>query len=151
MKRVLALTGFLTLIMPTATYAATTSVSVQNTVDSTSNSESTSTSQSHVRIETNGEVKEFNTNGNETVDWKSDDGKSSVKINNSGGATVKTESDNEDEEATSSSTSAPSTPTPTDAVSQAEDDSTDAKADFNIPLTPISMVVTLVRSIFSLI
>lgn len=39
------------------------------------------TTETHVRIETNGEVKSFDTKGDEDVDWTSGDGQSSVKIN----------------------------------------------------------------------
>lgn len=58
---------------------STSRVTVNNST-STSNNTSTTT-QNHVRIETNGEVKSFDTTGDQSVDWTSDDGKSSVKIN----------------------------------------------------------------------
>lgn len=39
-------------------------------------------SQTHVKIDTNGEVKSFDTTDGENVDWTSEDGQSTVKINN---------------------------------------------------------------------
>ncbi|MBI5044403.1 MAG: hypothetical protein HZC02_00575 [Candidatus Levybacteria bacterium] len=51
-----------------------------NVVSKTSSGDST-TSESHVTIENNGEVKTFDVTGDESIDWTSDDGKSTVKIN----------------------------------------------------------------------
>lgn len=152
MKRVLALTGVLALIMPTVTYAATSSVSIQNTVDSSSNSDTTTTSESNVRIETNGEVKEFNTTGDESVDWTSPDGKSSVKINNNGTKVV--QGAEESKEANEPEVSKVASPTPEDqdeASDSANSNKPEKKVDFDIPLTPVSMLVTLVKSLFSLL
>lgn len=63
----------------------TTNGSAQVIVNSNTRSSSTTstsdTSNTHVRIESNGVIREFNTSGGESVDWTSDDGKSSVKIN----------------------------------------------------------------------
>lgn len=44
--------------------------------------DSTSQSTTDVKIENNGEVKTFHTEGNQSVNWTSDDGKSKVVINN---------------------------------------------------------------------
>lgn len=57
---------------------STSRVTIKSNTSSTNGSTS---SKSHVRIETNGQVKEFNTTGDEEVNWTSGDGKSSVKIN----------------------------------------------------------------------
>ncbi|CAN5169479.1 hypothetical protein BH09PAT1_BH09PAT1_0520 [soil metagenome] len=59
----------------------TTHVSVNSNVNSNSQTTITGNSTTNIHIENNGEVKDFNTNGDESVDWKSSDGKSSVKIN----------------------------------------------------------------------
>lgn len=64
-----------------------THVVVNSNVNSSTTNTATVNSNTHVHIETNGEVKDFNTSGDESVDWKSDDGKSSVKIN--GNSTTK--------------------------------------------------------------
>jgi hypothetical protein len=86
---------FFTLIGLRQVAHAETSVNVSNSttggsnthvvVNSNVNSSTTNTtmvnSNTRVHIETNGEVKDFNTQGDESVDWQSEDGKSSVKIN----------------------------------------------------------------------
>ena len=55
--------------------------SVQATSNVKVTTNSNGTTETHVRIETNGEVKSFDTKGDEDVDWTSGDGQSSVKIN----------------------------------------------------------------------
>lgn len=50
-----------------------------NTVTVTNSGDSTS--ETHVRIETDGEVNSFDSTDGEEVDWTSSDGQSSVKIN----------------------------------------------------------------------
>ncbi len=52
-----------------------------NVVSKTSSTNGNTTSSNHVTIENNGEVKSFDTEGDDSVDWTSDDGKSTVKIN----------------------------------------------------------------------
>ena len=143
-----ALGAVFLLSMSSLAYAAesTTSVSINNTVDSSSNV--TTSSESHVRIEVNGEVKEFNTSGNQKVDWESEDGKSSVKIDNTG-TSVKTNSDPTPSQAGASGTVTPS-PTHEPTPTSLEHESSEHKANFAIPLTPLSMVVSLVESIFKL-
>gem|GEM_PF-2599823 len=59
----------------------TTHVSVNSNVKSSSISTTTVNSNTKVHIESDGEVKDFNTTGDESVNWESEDGKSSVKIN----------------------------------------------------------------------
>lgn len=72
MKRVtFLLSVVLFLIAKHTTYAAN-SVTVTNSGNGTS--------ETHVKIETDGEVKSFDTTDGENVDWTSDDGKSTVKI-----------------------------------------------------------------------
>lgn len=64
-----------------------THVVVNSNVNSSTTNTTTINSNTRVHIETNGEVKDFNTTGDESVDWKSDDGKSSVKINGNSSTT----------------------------------------------------------------
>lgn len=58
-------------------------VKINNVINS-SNSTSTNTSNTttDIRIETNGEVKEYHGTGNQNINIESSDGKNSVKINN---------------------------------------------------------------------
>lgn len=63
------------------TGGSNTKVVVNSNVNSTSTNTTTVNSQTRVHIENNGEVKDFNASGDESVDWQSEDGKSSVKIN----------------------------------------------------------------------
>lgn len=80
-KVFLVLIPLIGLAFPTFAMAEV-SVNIQNDNNSsTTTQQSSSSVTTDVRIETNGEVKEFHTEGNEDVDWTSDDGKSSVKIN----------------------------------------------------------------------
>lgn len=59
----------------------TTRVTIYNNVSSSSNTSINSYTKTTVHIENNGEVNDFKTEGNESVDWQSSDGKSHVKIN----------------------------------------------------------------------
>jgi DNA-binding protein YbaB len=82
--------------LPTSALAATTvsvsnnggnssaTVNVQNSFNSTSNSTNTTTSNTKVRIETNGEVKEYESSSGEDVHMESEDGTSKVNITNKG-------------------------------------------------------------------
>jgi len=72
-----------------------TSVSVTNNVNSTSNSTTTSNSKTHVRIETNGEVKEYNSENGGSVHIESDDGTAKVNINNNGSTSNDTDEEME--------------------------------------------------------
>lgn len=54
------------------------------------NNQSSGQSTTDVKIENNGAVNTFHTEGNQTVNWTSDDGKSSVKINSNNNASTKT-------------------------------------------------------------
>ncbi len=142
----LSLIALLLLTMAKVTYASTSSVTINSNINSDGNS--SNTSESHVRIETNGVVKEFNTSGNESVDWKSEDGKSSVKIDGNG-TSVQSGSESHSAGASGTVTPSPSAspssqPTPTQA------DDTQNETRSTIPLTPISMFVTLVESILKL-
>lgn len=70
---------------------ATVSVDVSNTQNANSKTD--------IRVETNGEVKEFHTQGDEDVNYQSDDGSVKVKVNNDSAssttATTKTVTKNE--------------------------------------------------------
>lgn len=70
------------------------SVVIENSVNSTSNSTSTTTSESHVRVETNGEVVEFHSTG-EDINYRSDDGSVNVNIQNNGTENTNTEQEPE--------------------------------------------------------
>jgi len=60
-------------------FLSTADTQATNTVTVTNNG--SSKSETHVRIETDGEVNSFDSTDGEEVDWTSDDGKSTVKIN----------------------------------------------------------------------
>lgn len=64
--------------------SSNTRVVVNSNVTTSNVTTTNSNSRTTVHIENNGEVKDFDTNGDESVDWQSSDGKSSVKINNNG-------------------------------------------------------------------
>ena len=68
---------------------ASATVNVKNEFNSTKTSANTSTSHTSVRIETNGEVKEYESNSGDDVDMKYSDGNSTVIIKN-GGTTTNT-------------------------------------------------------------
>ncbi len=143
----LSLLALLLLTMAKVTYASTSSVTINS--NTSSNGESSTTSESHVRIETDGVIKEFNTSGNESVDWRSEDGKSSVKIDGSG---TSVQSGSESHSAGASGTVTPSpTGSPSSKTSPTPEDHNVSKPQATkIPLTPISMIVTLVESILKL-
>lgn len=75
--------GILAIFFPVHNAYASTKVNYTNSVVVHSASNSSVNNETHVRIETNNEVKEFNTKGNESVHWQSEDGKSSVNITTS--------------------------------------------------------------------
>ncbi len=76
----------------TTSTGSNTHVVVNSNVNSLSNTTSVVNSNTRVHIETNGEVKDFTATGDESIDWQSEDGKSSVKINTSAKTTPKPES-----------------------------------------------------------
>lgn len=84
---VLLLTSFFSLVKLAH---AEVNVNVTNSVNTNSNSSSSTnviqnssgTSKTTIRVETNGEVHEFEAEGDESINWTSDDGNSSVKVNN---------------------------------------------------------------------
>ncbi|MDO8269656.1 MAG: hypothetical protein Q7T54_03235 [Candidatus Levybacteria bacterium] len=66
---------------------ASAKVDIQNNFNSTSTTNTnTSTSNTKVRIETNGEVKEYESSNGEDVNMESSDGSSKVTIKNNGGS-----------------------------------------------------------------
>jgi hypothetical protein len=86
---------FCFLLLPKSTYAnvnvnisnnssgSNSQVNIKNEVNSTTNTGSnTSNTKTDIRIETNGEVKEYHSTGNENIKIESGDSKNSVKINN---------------------------------------------------------------------
>ncbi len=83
-----------------------THIVVNSNVNSSTTNTSTVNSNTKVHIETNGEVKDFNTSGDESVDWQSSDGKSSVKINNNAKVTPKPTEDKPSATPTQSTASA---------------------------------------------
>jgi hypothetical protein len=63
-------------------YAASSSnVSITNTVNSTNSTSSTSNTQTHIRIESNGQVKTYDSDQPGSVNIQTDDGKAQVHIN----------------------------------------------------------------------
>ena len=69
-------------VFPTQVSAYVTSeVRVDSNVERSSENTNSATSTTDVVIEVNGEKKEFHSDGNEDINWISEDGKSSVKIN----------------------------------------------------------------------
>ncbi len=67
--------------LPTSAHGES-SVEINTNSKTTTSQSSSVKSTTDVHIEINGETKDFHSDGNENVEWKSDDGKSSVKINN---------------------------------------------------------------------
>lgn len=57
-------------------------VSVSNSVHSSTSSQSTSQNRTDIRMETNGQVKEYHGNGNEDIQMNSDGGENSVSFTN---------------------------------------------------------------------
>lgn len=150
MKIALFITFTLFLITMASTTRTHASIIVENNVTTVTNTNTDGTSKSHVRIETNGKVNEFNTSGNETVDWKSEDGKSTVKIN-SNGTNIKTETSNDNGETAPTTMPPASDASPSPKVTDADNNDAETKSNFSVPLTPISMIVSLVKSLFSLL
>lgn len=67
------------------------SININNSTGGiTTNGSSTTTSESHVRIETNGNVQEFHSTGDD-INYESEDGSVKVNINNNGEEETKTE------------------------------------------------------------
>lgn len=71
------------------------------------------TSETHVKIDTNGEVKSFDTTDGENVDWTSDDGQSTVKINTTTKSPTSTSQTRTEIDRTDSDKDDTITPTPT--------------------------------------
>lgn len=63
-------------------FASTATVNVQSTTNTSSNSTTTTTGSTHIRIETNGVVKECDSKDGDCTYMESDDGSSKVNINN---------------------------------------------------------------------
>ena len=104
---------------------------VVNSNVNTSNVTTTNTnSRTTVHIENNGEVKDFDTNGDESVDWQSNDGKSSVKINNN---SAKVQSNSTQKITT--------TPTVTPKPTSDEDGDDDREATHSTTIAPKKMSV----------
>lgn len=61
---------------------ASATVEVNNSFNSTNSTNSTNTTKTNIRIESNGEVKEYNSDSGEDVVIESSDGNSKVRINN---------------------------------------------------------------------
>ena len=101
MKKTLAVLSTIVVAssLPTSAMAATTvnvsnnggdtsaNVNVQNSFNSSTTSTNTTTSHTKVRIETNGEVKEYESNNGGDVHMESSDGSSKVNITNKGTVT----------------------------------------------------------------
>ena len=72
------------MIFPVGVSAKDISVNISNSVESNSNISINSSSgdgtKNDVRIEVNGEVKEFHTDGKEEINWKSEDGNLQLQI-----------------------------------------------------------------------
>lgn len=88
MKKILFLFSVVSLVFPTAIFASS-EVSVNVSNDTQSSSQTSGSSTTEVIIEVNGEKKTFRANGDEDVEWKSEDGKSSVIINKNAEVTPK--------------------------------------------------------------
>lgn len=71
----------------TTSGGSNTHVVVNSNVNQSSTTTNNVNSHTQVHIENNGEVKDFNSDGNQSVNWQSSDGKSSVKINANGSNT----------------------------------------------------------------
>ena len=66
----------------TTAFASTSEVTVNNSINSTSSTTSTVSNNTHIRIETNGVVKECDSKNGDCSHMESDDGSSKVRINN---------------------------------------------------------------------
>lgn len=130
MKRLYFILSTLALLV-----AARQTVHATNSVKITTNGNTSS--ETHVRIETNGEVKSFDTKGDQDVDWTSEDGQSSVKID---------------------STTGNNTPTPTTSsrtqiktnINVKQNSSNDNNSDDKLTPTKTEHKVTQTKSSFSL-
>ncbi len=80
-KTILLFLPIITLTFPQLAFAE---VSVNISNKSNVSQQSSSTTKTDVTIDTNGTVKTFHSEGNETINWTSDDGKSHVNINSQG-------------------------------------------------------------------
>jgi hypothetical protein len=99
---------------------ATNSVTITNS--------GTGTSQTHVKIDTNGEVKSFDTTDGEEVDWTSDDGQSTVKINTTTKNPIPTSQTRTEAGRTDTDKEGTITPTPT----KEEDKATEERQSFSL-------------------
>ena len=82
-RQIFLIIPILVLANPFFSYASESTVSVQSITNSSSNSNSVVAGNTHIRIETNGVVKECDTkNGDDCTHMESDDGSSTVNVNN---------------------------------------------------------------------
>jgi len=81
----LSLLPVIILLFPAEILAADVSVNVSSRVSQSSNSvvfvQSSSQATTDVKIDNNGAVKTFHAEGNQNINWRSDDGKTQVRIN----------------------------------------------------------------------
>ena len=117
-----------------------------NTVNINSNG---GNSKTHVCVETNGEKKCFDAEGDESVDWKSDDGKSQVKINTN---TVTNNSANTSSPAPTKLTPSPTDKEDKDSVAASESSGTAKKEATKTQKETeslIDVIIGFVKSLFS--
>lgn len=92
-RQIFLLFPIVSLLSPSISYASESQVSVQSTINSTSTSSTVNTGNTHIRIETNGVVKECDSKNGDCTHMESDDGSSKVQVNNNtlGTSTIDTE------------------------------------------------------------
>lgn len=90
MKKAVVLATFLLLIAVQNVDSASSSVNIKNSVNTSNSTSSTSNCKTEVRIESNGEVKEYKSENCESVNMESSDGNSKVIINNNSNSNTQT-------------------------------------------------------------
>lgn len=84
-----SLAAFLLIFMVKPTLAGKSSVYVESNVESYSSNQTNSKTKTDIKIESNGEVKEYHSEDDGNVTLESSDGNSKVKINNQTGSQTK--------------------------------------------------------------
>lgn len=102
---------FLLFLVATPAYANSASVNINNSVNTSGTNTNTTKSETHIKVETNGKVTEYNSNEPGSVEVKSINGESTIKVN---GQTVSGTPTEEDVPTATASPTAKPTSTPDD-------------------------------------
>ena len=125
---------------------AETTVDVKSNTNSSSSNNSSVKSKTDIKITTNGETKEFHSDGTSDIDYTSEDGKTRVSVKNNSTSTGPTEKVNDKKPAGTTQSPSQSTPTPT-AESTEEESSEDIEVTDNRPFP--SSVVERIKSVLN--